>query len=51
MMDILLISLLELIINLNVAKLLIEHGARVTPELVLRFEAMEAIVPNKHSLD
>jgi ankyrin repeat protein len=42
-------SLLELTTNLNVAKLLIKHGARVTPELVLRFEAMEAS-PNKHSL-
>jgi ankyrin repeat protein len=42
-------SLLELTRNLNVAKLLIEYGARVTPELVLRFEAMEA-APNKHSL-
>jgi ankyrin repeat protein len=44
--DNLLKSLLKLTTNLNVAKLLIEHGARVTPELVLRFEAMEA-APNK----
>ena len=31
------------------SKLLIEHGARLTPELVLRFEAMEA-TPKQHSL-
>jgi ankyrin repeat protein len=42
-------SLLELTKNLNVAKLLIEHGARVSPKLVLRFEAMEA-TPNKGTL-
>jgi ankyrin repeat protein/signal recognition particle receptor subunit beta len=42
-------SLLELTTNLNVAKLLIKHGARVTPKLVLRFEAMEA-APNKGTL-
>ncbi|MCG8624398.1 MAG: ankyrin repeat domain-containing protein, partial [Proteobacteria bacterium] len=42
-------SLLGFTKNLNVAKSLIEHGARVTPELVLRFEAMES-EPNKHSL-
>ena len=47
--DNLLKSLLELTINLNVAKLLIEHGARATPELVLRLEAMEA-TSNKYSL-
>ena len=41
--------LLNLTKNLNIAKLLIKHGARVTPELVLRFEAMET-APNKHSL-
>ena len=34
---------MELTTNLGVAKLLIKHGARVTPELVLRLEAMEAI--------
>jgi ankyrin repeat protein len=42
-------SLLELTTNLNVAELLIKHGARATPELVLRFEAMEAS-PNKGTL-
>jgi hypothetical protein len=42
-------SLLELTTNLNVAKLLIKHGARVTPELVLRFEAME-VTPKKGAL-
>ena len=47
--DNVLISLLELTTNLNVAKLLIEHGAKVTPALVLRFEVMED-APNKHSL-
>ena len=41
--------LLRLTINLNVAKLLIQHGAKATPDLVLRFEAMEN-EPNKHSL-
>ena len=47
--DNVLISLLELTTNLNVAKLLIEHGAKVTPALALRFEAMED-TPNKYSL-
>ena len=48
--DNLLESLLELTRNLNFAKsLIIEHGARVTPELVLKFEAMES-EPNKYSL-
>ena len=42
-------SLLELTTNLGVAKMLIKNGARVTPELVLRFEAM-ATKPNKHAL-
>ena len=42
-------SLLKLTTKLNVAKLLIKHGARVTPELVPRFVAKEA-TPNKHSL-
>ena len=41
--------LLELTKNLNFAKFLIEHGAKVTPDLVLRFEAMEAM-QNKCSL-
>jgi ankyrin repeat protein len=41
--------LLKLTTNLNVARLLIKHGARVTPELVLRLEAMETI-PNKGTL-
>ena len=45
----LLTSQLELTKNLNVAKLLIKHGARATPELVLRFEAMEA-ASKKHDL-
>ena len=48
--DNLLKSLLELTRNLNFAEsLIIEHGARVAPEWVLRFEAMES-EPNKHSL-
>ena len=34
-------SPLELTINLEIAKELIKHGARVTPGLVLKFEAME----------
>ena len=42
-------SLLELTTNLNVTKILIEHGARATPELVLRLEDMES-ERNKHSL-
>ena len=42
-------SPLELTTNFGIAKMLIKHGARVTPELVLRFEAREAI-PNKHKL-
>ena len=42
-------SLLKLTENVNVAKLLIKHGARVTPDLVLRFEAME-FTPNKSAL-
>ena len=42
-------SLLKMTTNLNVAKLLIEHGTIVTPELVLRFVAMEE-VQNKCSL-
>ena len=35
-------SLLELTTNLEIAKILIKHGARATPASVLRFEAMEA---------
>ena len=35
-------SLLEQTTNLEIAKMLIRHSARVTPEMVLRFEAMEA---------
>ena len=42
-------SLLELITNLNIAKLLIKNGARNTPKLVLKFEAMEA-EPDKGTL-
>ena len=42
-------SPLELTTNFGIVKMLIKHGARVTPELVLRFEAREAI-PNKHKL-
>ena len=42
-------SLLELTTNLKTAKLLIKHGARVTPQLVLRFEDM-ATEPNKPAL-
>ena len=42
-------SPLELTTKFGIAKMLIKHGARVTPELVLRFEAREAI-PNKYKL-
>ena len=42
-------SLLEVTRNLDVAKLLIESGARVTSKVVLRFVAMESEA-NKHSL-
>ena len=42
-------SPLELTTNFGIVKMLIKHGARVTPELVLRFESREAI-PNKHKL-
>ena len=41
-------SPLESTTNLKIAKMLIKHGARVTPELVLRFESMET--QNKHTL-
>ena len=41
--------LLEMTKNLEIAKLLIKHGAKVTPELVLRFEAMES-TPNKSTI-
>ena len=34
---------LESTTNFEIAKMLIEHGARVTPKIVLRFEAMEVI--------
>ena len=43
-------SLLKLETNLKFAKLLIRHGARVTPELVLTFEAMETEPNNKRAL-
>ena len=42
-------SPLESTTNLEIIKILIKHGARVTPGLVLRFEAMETM-PNKHTL-
>ena len=44
--DSLIESPLELTTNLEIAKMLIKHGAKVTPELVLRFESMET--QNKH---
>lgn len=40
---------LQITTDLQTAMLLIKHGARVTPELVLRFEDMET-KQNKHSL-
>ena len=43
-------SPLEVTTNLEIAKMLIEHGARVTPELVLRFEAMEEVQEEKCKL-
>ena len=42
-------SLLKFTTNLEIAKMLIKHGARVTPGLVLRFEAME-VIPMKSEL-
>ena len=42
-------SPLELTTNLEIVKTLIKHGARVTPGLVLRFEAMETL-PGKQKL-
>ena len=42
-------SPLDVTEKLEIAKFLIRHGARVTPELVLRFEAMEN-APNKSTL-
>ena len=46
----LLMSPLQLTRNLEIAKLLIKHGARVTPELVLRFEAMEDNISSKRKI-
>ena len=41
-------SLLQLTTNLKVAKILIKHGAKVTPEMVVRFDEME-ITPERQS--